>query len=114
MPVIGTSFSIYRAKGALYTASRVELRSHWWRVFIECGRFKKSAAFIGWLHGVQRMRVDERSDQGYRHPPYGVLESKVTKEEENGLKRTNILAELRLRPKAIFVVRPWILEADDK
>jgi len=99
-------------EGTLYIASRVEIESYWRRVFSACDRSKETAAFIRWLHGVERIRIDERSDQCYRHPPYGVLERNVTKGGENEPKRTKILAELRFGSNAILVVGSWILEAD--
>jgi hypothetical protein len=81
IPATVVEFSRSHAEGTFYTDNQVELRSHWWRVFNPCVQFNKFPAFIGWRHGVQRMRVDERGDQGYRHPPYGVLESKATKKK---------------------------------
>jgi hypothetical protein len=60
------------------------------------------------------MRVDERSNQCGRHPPCGVLDYILTKGDECILERSKVLAELRLRPKAIFMVRPWILEVGGK
>ena len=112
VPEPGAGSCIIRAAGALYITSREEVRSDWWRIFGACDRSKKTAAFIRWLHGVQRLRIDERGDQCYRHPPCGVLERIVTNGEDNRLKRAKIHAELGLRPSAILVVRPWILEAD--
>ena len=112
IPVAGADTSLIRAIGALYITSRVEIRNYLGPVFSACDRFKKTAAFIRWLREVQRMRIDERSNQCYRHPPYRVLERIVTDKKDNGLKRAKILAELRLRPSAILVVRAWILEAD--
>ena len=96
VPVIGAESSIIRATGALYIPSRVEVRSDWWRIFDARDRCKKTTAFIRWLHGVQRIRIDERGDQGYRHPPCGVSERIVTNGEDNELKRAKILAELGL------------------